>query len=225
MTTLVITPTYNEADNIEKFLDSILELELEILIVDDNSPDGTSAIVQRYIDMNKSVHLLLREEKLGLGSAYREGFQWAIDRNYQHIVEMDADFSHQFSDLKRLLTFKNKAGLVIGSRYTKGGRTQGWSFFRKQLSINANRLTRFLKRSSVKDMTSGFRVYTKEAILKTNFFESNLDGYAFQIDMVLRCLNKGIVVLEVPITFIERQEGASKLNKNIIIEAIKFLFN
>lgn len=225
MSTLVITPTYNEADNIEKFVESILDLNLEVLIIDDNSPDGTSKLVQKYVDKYDSVHLILRKQKLGLGSAYREGFKWALDKNYHYIIEMDADFSHQFSDLEKLLKSKNSGGLVIGSRYTKGGKTQGWSFIRKQLSLNANRITRISKNSSIKDMTSGFRVYSKEALLKSNYFDSQLDGYAFQIDMVLRCLNSGINVIEVPITFIERQNGASKMNRSIIFEAIKFLIS
>ena len=224
MNVLVITPTYNEAKNIEKFIENIQKLNLDLLIIDDNSPDGTADIVKKFSSNVNSINLIIRDQKLGLGSAYREGFKWAEENNYKYVVEMDADFSHQFSDLQILLEQRRPNRLVIGSRYIPGSKIIGWSQYRKTLSKFANLLTRFLKQSNVKDMTSGFRVYSMNALKKSNYFESNLDGYAFQIEMVIKCLNSDVEVVEVPITFIERELGISKMNYLIIIEAIKYLF-
>ena len=137
---------------------------------------------------------------------------------------MDADFSHQFSDLQKLLDQRRSNRLVIGSRYIPGGKIIGWSLYRKTLSKYANLFSRILKQSNVKDMTSGFRVYSMNALKKSNYSESNSDGYAFQIEMVVKCLNSDVEVLEVPITFVERELGISKMNYSIIIEATKYLF-
>ena len=224
MNVLVITPTYNEAKNIEKFIENIQKLSLDLLIIDDSSPDGTAEIVKKFSSNFNSINLIIRDAKLGLGSAYREGFKWAANNNYQYVVEMDADFSHQFSDLQNLLDLRRPNRLVIGSRYIPGGKTLGWSLSRKTLSKCANLFSRILKQTDIKDMTSGFRVYSINALENSNYSESKSDGYAFQIEMVLKCLNAGVEVVEVPITFIERELGTSKMNYQIIIEAIKYLF-
>jgi dolichol-phosphate mannosyltransferase len=224
MSILVITPTYNEVENIEKFIKNIQKLNLDLLIIDDNSPDGTARVVKKFSSEFSSINLIVRDEKLGLGSAYREGFKWAKNNKYEYVVEMDADFSHQFSDLQNLLDQRRSNRLVIGSRYISGGKTVGWSLYRKTLSKYANSFSRILKQSNIKDMTSGFRVYSINALERSNYSESNSDGYAFQIEMVIKCLDSDVEVVEVPITFVERELGISKMNSQIIIEAIKYLF-
>ncbi len=224
MNVLVITPTYNEAKNIEKFIENIQKLNLNLLIIDDNSPDGTADIVKKFSSNFNSINLIVRDKKLGLGSAYRKGFKWAEENNYKYVVEMDADFSHQFSDLQNLLDQRKPNRLVIGSRYIPGGKTEGWSLYRKLLSKYANLFSRILKQTDIKDMTSGFRVYSINALENSNYSESKSDGYAFQIEMALKCINSGVEVIEVPITFVERELGTSKMNYQIIIEAIKYLF-
>ena len=224
MNVLVITPTYNEAKNIEKFIENIQKLNLDLLIIDDNSPDGTADIVKKFSSNFNSINLIVRDKKLGLGSAYRKGFKWAEENNYKYVVEMDADFSHQFSDLQNLLDQRRPNRLVIGSRYITGGKTEGWSLYRKSLSKYANLFSRILKQTDIKDMTSGFRVYSINALENSNYSESKSDGYAFQIEMALKCINSGVEVIEVPITFVERELGTSKMNYQIIIEAIKYLF-
>lgn len=224
MNVLVITPTYNEAKNIEKFIENIQKLNLDLLIIDDNSPDGTADIVKKFSSNFNSINLIVRDKKLGLGSAYRKGFKWAEENNYKYVVEMDADFSHQFSDLQNLLDQRRPNRLVIGSRYIPGGKTEGWSLYRKALSKYANLFSRILKQTDIKDMTSGFRVYSINALENSNYSQSKSDGYAFQIEMALKCINSGVEVIEVPITFVERELGTSKMNYQIIIEAIKYLF-
>jgi len=224
MNVLVITPTYNEAKNIEKFIENIQKLNLDLLIIDDNSPDGTADIVKKFSSNFHSINLIVRDKKLGLGSAYRRGFKWAEENNYKYVIEMDADFSHQFSDLQNLLDQRRPNRLVIGSRYIPGGKTEGWSLYRKSLSKYANLFSRILKQTDIKDMTSGFRIYSINALKNSNYSESKSDGYAFQIEMALKCINSGVEVIEVPITFVERELGTSKMNYQIIIEAIKYLF-
>ena len=224
MNVLVITPTYNEAKNIEMFIENIQKLNLDLLIIDDNSPDGTADIVKKFSSNLNSINLIVRDKKLGLGSAYRKGFKWAEENNYKYVVEMDADFSHQFSDLQNLLDQRRPNRLVIGSRYIPGGKTEGWSLYRKALSKYANLFSRILKQTDIKDMTSGFRVYSINALENSNYSQSKSDGYAFQIEMALKCIKSGVEVIEVPITFVERELGTSKMNYQIIIEAIKYLF-
>ena len=223
---VVIIPTYNESTNISTLLDklSMAHEVFDILIVDDNSPDGTSKIVEdNYVRNLKTIHLLKRDQKLGLGSAYRDGFKWALKKNYQHFVEMDGDFSHTFDDLMHMLTFKDKYDLIIGSRYIKGGKTEGWSKSRKLLSVVANLVARLLLGIKVNDMTSGFRIYSRDCLEDINYYDTKSNGYAFQIEMtLLACMNKKSIK-EVPITFYERDLGESKMSKDIVLEAVKFL--
>ena len=155
---VVIIPTYNESKNISILLDLLVNLSIDILIVDDNSPDGTARIVQNFSNNHKSINLIERPKKLGLGSAYRDGFKWALEQGYKHCIEMDGDFSHTIVDLQNLIKFKDEFDLVIGSRYIEGGKTEGWSNGRKLLSMTANKAAKILLGTKVNDMTSGFRI-------------------------------------------------------------------
>lgn len=220
---LVVIPTYNEKDNIVKLISELIKLDLSVLVVDDNSPDRTADVIHSFFENNKKVNVLKRKQKLGLGSAYRDGFNWGIINNFNYLVEMDADFSHQVDDLKKLLDNKSQNSLIIGSRYINGGNIIGWSKQRETLSKYANRFVKFLSSSKVNDSTSGFRVYSKETLEKIDYSNTKSNGYSFQIEMTLIAVDKGIEVLEVPITFVERKMGKSKMNYNIILEAIKYL--
>ena len=218
--TVVVIPTYNESFNIAKIILELAALNLDILVVDDNSPDGTSEIVENVPTFGKSTFLLKRSGKLGLGSAYREGFNWAIENQYKYVVEMDADFSHTISDLIRLLSHKEDYSLIIGSRYVEGGTILGWSKKRYWLSFLANKYSKVLTFSPVKDMTSGFRIYRTDILHSIDFANTKCNGYGFQIEMTVNSLNKKITILEVPICFNERRVGNSKMNIFIILEAI-----
>ena len=223
---VVIIPTYNESINISTLLDklSMAHEVFDILIVDDNSPDGTSKIVEEnYVSNFKTIHLLKRDQKLGLGSAYRDGFKWALKKNYQHFVEMDGDFSHTFDDLMHMLTFKDEYDLIIGSRYIEGGKTEGWSRSRKLLSVVANFVAKLLLGIKVNDMTSGFRIYSRDCLEDINYYDTKSNGYAFQIEMTLLAFMNKKSIKEVPITFYERDLGKSKMSKDIVLEAVKFL--
>jgi len=222
---VVIIPTYNESTNISTLLDklSMAHEVFDILIVDDNSPDGTSKIVEEnYVRNLKTIHLL-GDQKLGLGSAYRDGFTWALKKKYQHFVEMDGDFSHTFDDLMHMLTFKDKYDLIIGSRYIEGGKTEGWSRSRKLLSVVANFVAKLILGIKVNDMTSGFRIYSRDCLEDINYYDTKSNGYAFQIEMTLLAYMNKKLIKEVPITFYERDLGESKMSKDIVLEAVKFL--
>ena len=222
---LVVIPTYNEIDNIEDFVNQIIKFNVDILIVDDNSPDGTGDLVQKLSENLSQVNLLKRSGKLGLGSAYRDGFKWGLNEGYKYLIEMDADFSHSFSDLNNILQNSKNFDVVIGSRYIPGGGSNGWDFKRKLLSSYANKLSKVLLRSKINDMTSGFRSYSSEALNEINYFSTKSDGYSFQIEMTIRSIEKKLSIKEVPIIFTERSLGNSKMSKKIVYEAILFLLN
>lgn len=222
---LVVIPTYNEIDNIEDFVNQIIKINVDILIVDDNSPDGTGDLVQKLSENLSQVNLLKRSGKLGLGSAYRDGFKWGLNEGYKYLVEMDADFSHSFSDLNNILQNSKNFDVVIGSRYIPGGGSNGWDFKRKLLSSYANKLSKVLLRSKINDMTSGFRSYSSEALNEINYFSTKSDGYSFQIEMTIRSIEKKLSIKEVPIIFTERSLGNSKMSKKIVYEAFLFLLN
>ena len=222
---LVVIPTYNEIDNIPDFVSEISKFNVSVLFVDDNSPDGTGELLSKISKSNPKIKILNRASKQGLGSAYRDGFGWGIEKGYEFFIEMDADFSHRFDDLKNILEVSSNFDLIIGSRYVSGGGSQGWDFKRKLLSSTANRTSRILLRSQVKDMTSGFRCYSKKSLNKIKYQQTQSDGYAFQIEMTLRCVEKKLSIKEVPIIFNERRVGKSKMSKKIIVEALIFLFN
>ncbi len=218
--TIVIIPTYNEAENIAEIIKEIRNLGLHILVVDDNSPDSTSSIVKNIMETNKNVNLLERSSKKGLGSAYRDGFQYCIEKDYKYLVQMDADFSHRLEDLSKMKKEQAKRDLIIGSRYIEGGSSVGWNNLRKNLSKFANIYAKTITRSKINDMTSGFRIYSAKALEKIDYQDTKSDGYGFQIEMTVRALRKNLEIKEVPIIFNERREGQSKMTLKIIIEAI-----
>jgi len=221
---IVIIPTFNESENITNIINELKIFDLDILIVDDNSPDKTSQIVKKLMIKNKKIKILERPRKLGLGSAYRDGFRYCIENDYENLIQMDADFSHRIEDLKNMLTFINSYEVIIGSRYVDGGGSIGWSRIRKILSKVANIYAKIITKSNIYDMTSGFRIYSKNALEKIEYDKTKSDGYSFQIEMSVRANNQKLKIKEVPIVFNERREGESKMNLKIIIEALFIVF-
>jgi len=221
---LVIIPTFNEKDNVEKIINAVIALQngYHVLIIDDNSPDGTAAIVKSM--MPKYPGQLFLEErtgKQGLGTAYIHGFKWAIEKDYHFIFEMDADFSHNPKDLDALYqACRNGAGVAVGSRYVKGGAVANWPSDRIILSKGASFYTRMITWMPVKDPTAGFVCYKKEVLEAINLDEIGFVGYAFQIEMKFAAWKLGFKITEVPITFIDREFGSSKMNKGIIKEGV-----
>lgn len=220
---LVVIPTYNEIDNIEEFIIQISNFDVSVLIVDDNSPDGTGKVVKDMSKINKKINLMKRNEKLGLGSAYRDGFKWGLDKGYSYLLEMDADFSHRFEDLVKILEASSSADMIIGSRYIEEGGSIGWDTRRKMLSSFANKLSKFLLKTKINDMTSGFRCYSNKALLEISYATTKSDGYAFQVEMSARAVQKQLSIKEVPIIFNERRLGNSKMSKKIVYEAFLYL--
>ncbi|MGN6491601.1 MAG: polyprenol monophosphomannose synthase [Agriterribacter sp.] len=224
MEKLVIIPTYNESENIRTILHAIFEMGLHfhVLVVDDNSPDGTGNAVRELQQIYPGqLFLQVREGKLGLGTAYIHGFKWAIDRGYAYIFEMDADFSHNPQDLERLYqACRSKGDVAVGSRYVKGGKTVNWTWDRNVLSKGGALYTRILTWMPVKDPTAGFVCYKREVLESINFDEINFVGYAFQIEMKFAAWKLGFKIVEIPITFIDRKFGTSKMNKNIVKEGV-----
>ena len=220
---LVVIPTYNEIDNIEEFIIQISNFDVSVLIVDDNSPDGTGKVVEDITKINKKINLMKRNEKLGLGSAYRDGFKWGLDKGYSYLLEMDADFSHRFEDLVKILEASSSADMIIGSRYIEEGGSIGWDTRRKMLSSFANKLSKFLLKTKINDMTSGFRCYSNRALSEMRYETTKSDGYAFQVEMSARAVQKQLSIKEVPIIFNERRLGNSKMSKKIVYEAFLYL--
>jgi dolichol-phosphate mannosyltransferase len=220
MKTLVIMPTYNEIESLERSVLAIrhLEEQVDLLIVDDNSPDGTGQLADSLT--NQTTYVLHRSAKDGLGAAYLDAFGWAISHGYELIVQMDADGSHLANDLPKLLARSHHADLVIGSRWVPGGSVENWPWYRKAISKIGNSYARFMLRSNVRDMTAGYRVY-KATFLKTVDLSGVASrGYAFQVEMTLRTMRARGVIVEVPITFVERIQGASKMTTAIVLEAL-----
>jgi len=222
MKSIVIIPTYNEKENIEELIEEIRELNkgFYILIVDDNSPDGTGRIADELAKSYPEVSVVHRRAKLGLGSAYMAGFKYALENNYDLIFTMDADFSHQPKYLNHLLEKARQYGLVIGSRYVEDGKVQNWPLHRHILSRGANIYVRIVTGLPVLDSTGGFNCYQRQALEKIEFDRIFSDGYAFQIEIKYRLWRKGISLKEVPITFVDRRCGKSKISKRIILQAI-----
>jgi dolichol-phosphate mannosyltransferase len=222
---LVIIPTYNEKENIEKILRFVFSLkkEFEVLIVEDNSPDGTAGIVKKLMkEFPGRLHIEERKGKLGLGTAYIHGFEWALARNYGYIFEMDADFSHNPEDLIKLYDAcaKNGADLAIGSRYIKGVNVVNWPMSRILMSYYASAYVRFITRIKVRDTTAGFVCYTRKVLEAINLDRIRFIGYAFQIEMKYTAWKLGFRIFEVPIIFTDRTEGTSKMSNKIFKEAI-----
>ena len=218
---LVVIPTYNEARTIAETVSLVLAVksELSVLVVDDTSPDGTAAIVRESIADQPRVHLLTRSQKQGLGLAYLEGFQWAFSEGFDFVVEMDADGSHRASDLASLLDASTKADLVIGSRWVRGGEVENWPWFRKLISRIGNRYAKAMLGTEILDMTSGFRVYRAGFLQQLISEPVSSHGYSFQVELAYRASRTGSVV-EVPITFVERVNGKSKMTLAIVLEAL-----
>jgi len=221
---LVIIPTYNEKENIEKIIRKVFSLTkvFHVLVVDDGSPDGTGKIVKKLQkEYNSQLFIEERQGKLGLGTAYIHGFNYALNKEYDYIFEMDADFSHNPDDLERLYNACSKDGfdLSVGSRYIKGGKVKNWPFFRWLMSYFASVYVRCILWVSIRDTTSGFKCYTREVLKKINLDRIKFIGYAFQIEMKYTAHKHGFKIKEVPITFIDRQEGVSKMSMGIFKEA------
>jgi dolichol-phosphate mannosyltransferase len=221
---LVIIPTYNEKENIEAIIRAVFSLpdRFDILIVDDNSPDGTAEIVENLKqEFTNQLHLEKRKGKNGLGTAYIHGFKWALSNQYDYIFEMDADFSHNPNDLPRLLRActEESVGMTVGSRYCKGGKVENWPLGRLLMSYFASLYVRLILWIGVEDTTAGFVCYKKEALEKLNLDDIWFVGYAFQIEMKYSILKKGYKIVEVPISFKDRELGVSKMNMSIFKEA------
>lgn len=220
---LIISPTYNEIENIKYFIDSVVKLNLNLLVIDDNSPDGTAQIVKESPMFNKTIFLIERPNKMGLGSAYREGFSWFMQSKYTHCIEMDVDFSHTFKDLQKIITYIPHSDIVIGSRYISGGGSLGWGRKRKTLSKYANLIAKYILNSKINDLTSGFRSFNKKSLEEINFESITTNGYAFQIETAYTGENAKLKILEIPIIFEERRLGQSKMNIKIKIEGLHLL--
>ncbi|MFH1233301.1 MAG: polyprenol monophosphomannose synthase [Patescibacteria group bacterium] len=225
----IVIPTYNEKENIENLINQIFGLNiynLNILIVDDNSPDGTGKLIQELIPKYENfLHLIQRIKKSGLGSAYIAGFKYALEKNADLIFEMDADFSH---DPKYIPDFieeiKNGNDVVIGSRKIKGGKIKGWNLRRKFMSSGAMLFAKIILRLKTKDVTTGYRCYAKETLAQIDLDKIKSNGYAFQEEMIYQCEKKGFKIKEIPTTFIDRKLGKSKLGYKDIIEFFKTVF-
>ena len=222
---IIIIPTYNESENIELIINKIISNDdsNDVLVVDDNSPDGTSEIVDKQKNIhNNRIFLIKRDKKSGLGSAYKAGFKWALENNYSYIFEMDADMSHDPDEIKNLKfqLIQNKYDVVVGSRYIKGVSVVNWPLSRIFLSYFANLYVRVITSMPIKDATSGFVGYTKNALSSIELSEIKFNGYAFQIEMKFKLWKKNFKLKEHQIIFVNRKLGNSKMNQNIILEAI-----
>ena len=220
---LIIIPTYNEKENVERMIDTIVSLakEFDVLFVDDNSPDGTADLIEKAIKKNpERIFIEKRTGKLGLGTAYIHGFKWSMDRNYDFVFEMDCDFSHDPEDLLRVQKELEKGyDLVIGSRYCRGGKVKNWPLKRILMSYFASVYVRLILLISIKDTTAGFKGYRLEVLKKINLDAITFKGYAFQICMKYAVLRHGYKAKEIPITFVDRVHGDSKMSTGIFKEA------
>jgi dolichol-phosphate mannosyltransferase len=219
---LVIVPTYNEKENIEILISQVLEKDvgLEMLIVDDNSPDGTGELVDSMRERNPRVHVMHREGKMGLGSAYRAGFRWALERDYELVFEMDADFSHDPRYIPDFLAASKEADLVIGSRYVQGINVVNWPMSRLLLSYGASIYTRVITGLPVKDPTGGFKCFHRRVLEALDLDRVLSEGYSFQIEVSFKVHRKGFKIKEIPIIFVDRHSGTSKMDKKIVKEAV-----
>lgn len=220
--TLVVTPTYNEAENIRKLIETVLLQgeEVEMLVIDDNSPDGTASIIKEMMKSNPRVHIIERPRKMGLGTAYVEGFKYALRHNYDFIIEMDADFSHDPNEIPNLLKKAENHDLVLGSRYVDGIRILNWPIGRLILSYGASLYTRWITGLPIKDTTGGFKCFRRKVLESIDLDKIKSNGYAFQIEMNFKAWKKGFKIIEHPIIFADRTHGTSKMSKKIVYEAI-----
>ena len=221
MKSLVIIPTYNEKENIEAITQAVLALsdEIEILVVDDNSPDGTGKIVQNLMKSNERLHLLARPGKQGLGKAYLAGFAWGLERDYEVLTEMDADFSHRPEDLVKVLEAVQKNDFAVGSRWVSGGGTVNWGLLRQFISRGGSFYARCILQHSIKDWTGGFNAWKRSVLEGIQLSDVQSEGYSFQIELKYRALKNGFKGAEVPILFEDRRLGQSKMSLKIVLEA------
>ncbi len=219
---LVVRPTYNEADNIQNIIPVVLATTpaVHVLVVDDSSPDGTGSLVKKMMETNDRVHLLEREGKKGLGTAYVAGFKYALANGYEYIFEMDADFSHDPEEIPNFLETIRDHDLVIGSRYLTGVTVVNWPLKRLILSYGANVYTRLITGMSIKDATGGYKCFRRKVLESVNLDAIHSNGYAFQIEINFKAWKKGFRVTEIPIIFEDRRVGVSKMSKRIVYEAI-----
>lgn len=225
MKTLIIIPTYNECENLSPLLGSIFSYapHADILIVDDNSPDGTGELADQLHEQDTRIHVIHRAGKLGLGTAYVEGFKYAIAHDYDAAFEMDADFSHDPQYLPNFLQAIEHADLVIGSRYIPGGATPNWSLTRRFISGCGNIFARFLLNIPVHDCTAGYRCYRREVLESINLDTIQSQGYAFQVELAYRVMKQGFSIVETPIVFMDRRIGKSKMSRKIVAEAFLYV--
>lgn len=218
---LVIIPTYNERENIQKLIPMVMDkhASIDILVVDDNSPDGTAYEVEKWANKTSRVRLMKRPAKLGLGTAYVAGFRFALESLYDLIFEMDADFSHDPKEIPKFLEVMGRYDLVIGSRYVQGVNVVNWPMSRLLLSWSANLYTRVITGLPVKDSTSGYKCFKREVLETIDLDRVHSDGYAFQIEMNYKVWKKGYSIFEIPIVFEDRNVGVSKMNPGIVREA------
>jgi dolichol-phosphate mannosyltransferase len=218
---IIILPTYNESENIDRMLERLMALPygLHVLVVDDRSPDGTAERVKAWSAREPRVHLLERAGKLGLGSAYRDGFRWALDRGAEYIFEMDCDFSHDPDSIGEFLKWAQEYDLVLGSRYLNGVTVVNWPLSRLILSYGANLYTRLITGLPVNDATGGFKCFRRRALEGVRLDRVRSDGYSFQIEMTFKCWKRGFRIKEIPILFVDRRAGVSKMNRKIVYEA------
>ncbi|MEO6144212.1 MAG: polyprenol monophosphomannose synthase [Dermatophilaceae bacterium] len=220
---VVLIPTYNERENLPLIVSRtrVAVPEAHVLVLDDNSPDGTGAVADQLVAEDPQVHVLHRTAKAGLGAAYLAGFAWALDQGYDVLVEMDADGSHQPEQLPTLLTALAGADVVLGSRWVPGGSVVNWPLHRKALSLGGNVYTRVLLGMPIGDATGGYRAYRAAALRSMDLHDVASAGYCFQVDLVWRAVRRGLTVVEVPITFVERTIGDSKMSQGIVGESLR----
>jgi dolichol-phosphate mannosyltransferase len=222
MNPLVVIPTYNEKDNLPRIVPEVLSQDprISILVVDDNSPDGTGGLADRLAAADSRIHVLHRPGKQGLGKAYLAGFRWALEQSFDRIIEMDADFSHNPKHLSEMLQASEQADIVLGSRYISGVNVINWPMSRLLLSYFANVYARVVTGMRVRDLTGGFKCFRRGVLEALNLDAIHSNGYAFQIEMTFRAYKRGFTIKEIPIIFVDREHGHSKMSKAIVREAI-----
>ena len=222
---LIAIPTYNERENIGTLLPTLggLHPDAHIVVIDDNSPDGTGDIVAAAVARDPRIHLIRRDRKRGLGSAYRTAFAWALERDYARVLVMDADRSHDPAQIGRLLDAAACADVVVGSRYVAGGRIENWPLTRRALSWGGNALARLLVGTQVHDWTAGFKCYSRAALASIALDRMHSEGYSFQIEILFLCHRAGWKIREVPITFVDRSLGRTKMSRREVYQAVATL--
>ncbi|MEK6704408.1 MAG: polyprenol monophosphomannose synthase [Bdellovibrionota bacterium] len=224
MKALVVIPTYNEIENISgliESIDSVTTPDVEVLVVDDGSPDGTGHLVDELVKNNRKLHVIHRPKKLGLGTAYVAGFKWGLSRGFDVFIEMDADFSHDPKYLPRMLDLLSTNDVVIGSRYVSGGGTRNWGPARRALSRGGSLYSRLILGASIRDFTGGFNGWRRQVLQAIDLPSLRSDGYSFQIELKYRAFLKGFKIVEFPIVFEDRKVGKSKMSRHIVFEALR----